>query len=116
MPSNKILTKSNGYSTLVKKSSRELSDLETFIKRRTAEGYWRIGKYIHEHLLANQARAQYGVTLYERLARDVDRELYHASARRSVFSHLPNSRRTARIELGALYKTGLTNVSIMVHL
>ena len=50
-----------GYKTLVTKISKELSELEFFIKRRTAETYWNIGKYIHGHLLANKGR----VIVYE---------------------------------------------------
>ena len=71
---SKSLTKSNTYPTLIKKVSQELSELEIFIRRRTAEGYWRIGKYIHDHLLAHEKRAEYGAELYEKLAKDVGRD------------------------------------------
>ena len=64
----------NGYSLLVKKVTRELIDLELFVKQRTAQSYWNVGKYIHEHLLENKDRADYGATLYEKLAQDVDRD------------------------------------------
>ncbi len=70
----KSLIKSNTYPALVRKVSRELSELELFIKRRWAEGYWQVGKYIHEHLLAHEKRAEYGATLYEKLAKDVGRD------------------------------------------
>ena len=70
------------YQTLVAKISKELSELEFFIKRRTAETYWNIGKYIHAHLLENKERAQYGATLYEHLAKDVDRDI--STLQRSV--------------------------------
>lgn len=62
------------YKTLVSKISRELSELEFFIKSRTAETYWKIGKFIHEHLLENKERADYGIRLFELLAEDVDRD------------------------------------------
>jgi len=62
------------YKSLVSKVSKELSELEFFVKRRTAEGYWRVGRYIDEHLLANKQRADYGKHLLERLAKDVDRD------------------------------------------
>ena len=77
----KTLT-TNGYSILVKKVSRELAELEFFVKRRTAEAYWSIGKFIHEHLLQHKDRADYGTTLYEKLARDVDRDI--STLQRSV--------------------------------
>lgn len=68
------LTKTNGYKQLVKKIQSELSELDFFVKRRTAEGYWRVGKFIHEHLLENKDRADYGHFLFERLGEDVDRD------------------------------------------
>ncbi len=54
------------------KVSKELSDLEFFLKRRTAEGYWNIGRYVDEHFLEHKDRADYGSTLFQRLAKDVD--------------------------------------------
>ena len=78
----KRLTTPNTYRTLVTKVSKELSELEFFVKRRTVEGYWKIGKYIHEHLLAHKERAEYGATLYERLAKDVERDI--STLQRSV--------------------------------
>lgn len=71
---SKSIAKQSGYKSLLTKVSRELNDLETFVKRRTAEGYWKVGKYIHEHLLANKERADYGAALYIKLAKDVDRD------------------------------------------
>jgi len=65
---------SNTYKFLLTKVSRELTDLETFVKQRMTEGYWKIGKYIDEHLLANKERADYGATVLERLAKDVGRD------------------------------------------
>ncbi|MFH1360667.1 MAG: DUF1016 N-terminal domain-containing protein [Candidatus Omnitrophota bacterium] len=52
----------------------ELSNLEFFIKRQTAESYWKVGKFIHEHLLENKKRAGYGESLYERLSKDVGKD------------------------------------------
>lgn len=69
----KSLTPST-YRTLVSNISKELTELDAFIRRRTAEGYWRIGKYIHDHLLDEKARAAYGESIYPLLARDVDRD------------------------------------------
>src|SRR3989338_2976805 len=63
-----------GYAALFKRVLSELSELEFFVKRRTAESYWKVGKFIHEHLLQNKERADYGQTIYERLAADVDRD------------------------------------------
>ncbi len=62
------------YPALVKAVRRELEELDFFVKCRTAEGHWKIGRYIHEHLLENQQRARYGATIYERLAKDVGRD------------------------------------------
>ena len=70
----KKLSTPNNYNSLVAKITHELSGLEYFVKRRTAEGYWKVGRYIHEHLLAHKDRADYGKFLIERLAEDVDRD------------------------------------------
>ena len=70
----KSLTTTNTYQSLVRKVSHELSDLEFFVKRRTAKGYWKVGRWIDGHLLAHKDRADYGATLYEKLAKDVDRD------------------------------------------
>ena len=65
------LSTNSGYAELVKKIKAELSELDFFIRRRTAEGYWRIGKFIHEHLLEHKDKAEYGSSLYETLADDL---------------------------------------------
>src|SRR3989337_2540160 len=70
----KALTKSDGYKSLVKKITLEFAELEFFVKNRVAQGHWNVGKYIHEHLLEHKDRADYGATLYERLAKDVGRD------------------------------------------
>ena len=62
------------YPKLVKNIQSELSELDFFVKRRTAESYWKVGRFIHEHLLEHKDRADYGHRLIERLAEDVDRE------------------------------------------
>ena len=70
----KKINKSDGYNALVEKIRREISETETLIKRRTAESYWKIGKFIHENILLNQGRAHYGARLFERLEKDVERD------------------------------------------
>lgn len=65
----------NGYAVLVKNILDELEEMENFIKRRTAISYWRVGRFIDKHLLQNKERADYGQTLYERLAKDVERDV-----------------------------------------
>jgi len=70
----KQLVKLDGYKQLVKKVQTELSELDFFVRRRTAETYWKIGKFIHTHLLENKDRADYGHNFYERLAEDVDKD------------------------------------------
>ncbi len=64
----------NSYKVLVKKIQSEFSELNFFVKRRTGESYWRVGKYIEEHLLENKNRADYGTYLFEKLERDVNRD------------------------------------------
>lgn len=64
----------HSYPLLLKNIRDELSGLEFFVKRRTTEAYWKVGKFIHEHLLRNKERADYGRYLFERLAKDVDRD------------------------------------------
>ncbi|MBL7198394.1 MAG: thermonuclease family protein [Candidatus Omnitrophica bacterium] len=71
----KKLTKTDGYKTLVSKIRTELDGLEFLIKQQTVLRYWRVGKYISEHLLENKERASYGDRLYERLSRDVGRNI-----------------------------------------
>ena len=70
----KTLTKTNGYKVLVSKIRQELEGLELLIKRETVLRYWRVGRYISEHLLENKNRAGYGEHLIEDLAEDVDRD------------------------------------------
>lgn len=70
----KTLT-TNTYPALVKHVQRELQELDFFVKHHTVETYWRIGKYISEHLLEHKDRAGYGKQILERLAGDVDRDV-----------------------------------------
>lgn len=63
-----------GYSALVKSIQEELSELDFFVKRRTAEAWWKVGKDIHQHLLENKQRADYGRFLIDRLAEDIGRD------------------------------------------
>lgn len=64
----------SNYSSLVKLVREEFASLEFFVKSRTVQGYWQVGKFIHEHLLHHQERAEYGNQLFERLGKDVDRD------------------------------------------
>lgn len=77
-----LTTAPTTYRSLVAKVSKELDDLEFLIKRSTAEAYWNVGKYIDDHLLAHQDRAEYGKTLLENLGKDVGRD--PATLRRAV--------------------------------
>jgi len=70
----KQITKSSDYQELVKRINTELSELDLFVRRRTAEGYWRVGKFIHEHLFKHKDRADYGRYLLESLSDDVDKD------------------------------------------
>ncbi|MBL7131232.1 MAG: thermonuclease family protein [Candidatus Omnitrophica bacterium] len=71
---NKKLAKTDGYKILVSKIREELGGLELLIKRETVLRYWRVGKYISQHLLENKERAGYGDHLYERLSLDTERD------------------------------------------
>jgi endonuclease YncB( thermonuclease family) len=62
------------YDTLVRVVRQELDELDFFIRRRTAESYWRVGKFIHEHLLGRKDRAEHGSSFFEKLAEDVARD------------------------------------------
>ena len=70
----KQLAKDDSYKTLVKKIQSELTELDFFIRRRTAEGYWRIGKFIDEHILEHKDKADYGTYVLSRLGEDVNRD------------------------------------------
>ncbi len=96
MPS-KPLTTPDGYKTLARKVAQEFSEIEFFVKRKTAEGYWNIGKYIHEHILMHEQRAEHGTALYERLAKDVNRD--RTTLQRSVRFYLAYPNRAARHKL-----------------
>ena len=70
----KELTRISGYNALVMKVRQELDGLELLIKRETVLRYWKVGKYISEHILENKKRADYGERLYEQLSRDTERD------------------------------------------
>ncbi len=63
-----------GYAALVRLVKAELDGLEFLVKRKTVKSYWTVGKYIHEHILKNKERADYGKYVFERLAADVGRD------------------------------------------
>jgi endonuclease YncB( thermonuclease family) len=81
----------NGYTALVKHIRRELQELDFIIKRRTAESYWQIGKYIHTHLLADKQRADYSTAFYIKLSRDVDRDISTLQRAVQFYRVYPNS-------------------------
>ena len=62
------------YAKLVAVVKKEFNELESLIKRSTAETYWRIGRYISQHLLVNRDRAKYGDHLLESLALDIGKD------------------------------------------
>jgi len=63
-----------GYAALVKAVRQELDELDFFIRRRTAESYWRVGKFTHEHLLGEKERSEHGSAFFEQFAQDVERD------------------------------------------
>ncbi|MDP2938671.1 MAG: DUF1016 N-terminal domain-containing protein [Candidatus Omnitrophota bacterium] len=67
-------TTGKGYAELVKKINAEFSTLETLFRRLCAKCYWKIGEYIHKHILENKDRADYGKYIYDLLAEDLSRE------------------------------------------
>ena len=88
-PHQSKISLAGNYSALVKQVRDELNQLEVFLKRKTIESYWNIGKFIHQHLLENKKRAEYGNLLYERLSEDVGRDI--STLRRTVQFHLAYS-------------------------
>ncbi len=64
----------SSYSSLVKLVREEFASLEFFVKSRTVQGYWQVGKFVHDHLLHHQERAEYGNQLFERLGKDSGRD------------------------------------------
>jgi len=63
------------YPALVKQVNAELEGLEKLLKQKTVQAYWNIGKYIHEHILENAKRAQYGTVVFAKLSEDVRRDV-----------------------------------------
>jgi endonuclease YncB( thermonuclease family) len=68
------LTPGKGYSELVKKIRVEFSTLEALFRQLSAKCYWKVGEYIHKHILENKGRADYGKYIYDLLADDLGRE------------------------------------------
>ena len=64
----------NSYQALVKRMREELEGLDSLLRQRTAQSYWWVGKFVHEHLLQNKDRANYGDGFWGRFARDVHRD------------------------------------------
>ncbi|HLD69811.1 MAG TPA: DUF1016 N-terminal domain-containing protein [Candidatus Omnitrophota bacterium] len=65
---------SNSYKILVRKISKEFAQMEAFLKNRIAQGHWKVGRDIHEHLLKHEKRAKHGAAFYEELAEDTGRD------------------------------------------
>lgn len=63
-----------GFNELVKKFKAELLTLEDLLQKKTTETILRIGKYIHDHILENKDRANYGEYLIPHLASKVDKD------------------------------------------
>ena len=72
----------NTYKTLVTKISKEFAQMEAFLKNRIAVGHWNVGRWIHEHLLEQEERAEHGTNFYEKLAKDTGRDV--STLQRSV--------------------------------
>src|SRR3989344_265447 len=68
-----VLTASRqSYPQLVKAIKNEIASGRQIIQQTRAQMYWKVGKYISGYILQGKDRAQYGVHLYERLAKDLD--------------------------------------------
>ncbi len=64
----------SSYPSLLAQVREEFASLEFFVKSRTVQGYWQVGKFIHEHLLHHEDRADYGHHLFARLGKDIDKD------------------------------------------
>ncbi|MCB9757988.1 MAG: thermonuclease family protein [Candidatus Omnitrophica bacterium] len=64
----------SSYSSLLAQVREEFASLEFFVKSRTVQGYWQVGKFIHQHLLHHEDRADYGQHLFARLGKDIDKD------------------------------------------
>ncbi|HBR14407.1 MAG TPA: hypothetical protein DD723_02545 [Candidatus Omnitrophica bacterium] len=71
-PSDSKSVSVKSYPELVKLVQEELDALEILFKRRMTECYWKVGRYIDEHLLEHKDRAGYGKKVIERLAKDIE--------------------------------------------
>src|SRR3990167_7914967 len=84
-------TTTNTYRSLVENVSRDLDALEFLIKRSTAGAYWKVGKYIDDHLLVHKDRAGYGEALYIKLSKDVGRDVSTLQRTVQFYRMYPNS-------------------------
>jgi hypothetical protein len=75
-PKQSLVKSSNisSYPSLLAQVREEFASLEFFVKSRTVQGYWQVGKFIHEHLLHHEDRADYGQHLFARLGKDIDKD------------------------------------------
>src|SRR5262245_14783085 len=87
----KSLFDNAAYKKLVKNVTKEFADLEAFLRGRTAQGAWTVGKYIHEHILENKERAAYRAELYIQLAQDVGRDVSSLQRMVQFYRAYPNS-------------------------
>ncbi len=73
MPKKKnVIALGSKYSTLLVRVKDRLMGLERLIKQETVGTYWSVGQYISEHILENAAKPEYGKTVIERLAEDLN--------------------------------------------
>jgi len=95
------------YQALVKKVSKELSDLDLFVRQRATVTYWRIGKYIYEHLSAHKKSAKDGADFFEKFSRDVNRDVSTLQRAVQFYRAYPNSAETRNFGW-ELYKSLIT--------
>ncbi|OGX27722.1 MAG: hypothetical protein A2787_07580 [Omnitrophica WOR_2 bacterium RIFCSPHIGHO2_01_FULL_48_9] len=72
MKSSVLTASRQSYPQLVKAIKNEIASGRQIIQQTQAQMYWKVGKYISGYILQGKDRAQYGVHLYERLAKDLD--------------------------------------------
>lgn len=69
------LTLAKNYPALVRQVRTELDNLVAFVRVKSIECYWNIGRHIHHHILENKARAQYGALVLDKLSEDVGKDV-----------------------------------------
>ena len=67
-----LTTRPFRYTQLLKAIQTELTQARQKIAHAQAAAYWKIGRYISQHLLENKERAGYGERVYERLSQDLN--------------------------------------------